>query len=122
MSFPRSIMRETITVYRKSGGYYDENDRWVDGTEEAYTHNYTSVQPTSARDLQMLPEGERIEGAVKIYDVERLYAQDTGSGNEADIVEHNGKFYKVVTVDAWQQGILDHYKAYATLLREDTGA
>lgn len=118
--FPKSILKESILVHRKSGGGY-VNGRWVEGVVTTSTHSSVSVQPTSARDLQMLPEGETLEGSVRIFDIEPLYSQDVNAGKEADVVEYNGKRYKVIKVDPWMNGIMDHYEAIAALERQSTG-
>lgn len=112
-----SLFRQTITVYRKSGGYRDANDRWVEGSETPITHSRTSVQPTTARDLQFLPEGERVDGALRIFDADPLYTVDETTGTEADIVEYNGNRYRVVTVNPWLVGLLEHYEAIVVLER-----
>ena len=114
---PFNVMRQTITVLRKSGGSYDVNDRWVEGVETPIEHKYTSVQPASAEDLKMLPEGERRDGMILIWDKEELIASLENSAIESDIIVYDGRRYKVIMVNAWKTGILDHYEAIAELER-----
>lgn len=117
---PLDILKETITVYRKSGGEY-VNGRWVEGVADVSEHKNTSVQPVSASDLLMIPEGESLEGVIRVFDVLPLYAQDVDAGKEADIIEYYDKKYKVVRVDPWRNGFMDHYEALAVLERQNTG-
>jgi hypothetical protein len=118
---PLSILKEPINVYRKSSGQY-VNGRWREGVETLLVHKHTSVQPVSAADLQMIPEGESLDGAIRVFDIEELFSQNIDGGVEADVIEYYGRRYKVVRVDPWRNQIMDYYEALAVLERQSTGA
>lgn len=110
---PLNLMNMTITVYSTSAGSRDANDRWVEGTETPATHTMTSVQPASGKVLKTLPEGERTDSMISIYDAEELKVADPVAGTVADVVLYNGARYKVIRVKKWNVGLLDHYHAIA---------
>jgi hypothetical protein len=117
-TFPLSLMRKSITVYRHSAGSLDANDRWVEGSETPITHKHTSVQPTTGRDLLVLPEGERNDSIVRIFDAEPLYVTNKSTGVEADVIEWLGERYKVINVQVWNTGVFDYYEALADKERQ----
>lgn len=118
MRLPRSLFNMVITVFRTSAGSYDAYDRWIEGVETPITHNFTSVQPASGEDIALLPEGERSDDMVIIYDAEALYVTDKIAGTVADVILYDNKRYKVIRCKPWKTGILDHYEAIADRERE----
>lgn len=115
--YPLSILRESIKVFRKTGGAYGDNGRWIEGNEQTLIHKRTSVQPMDSKELQMLPEGERSDGAVNVFDIEELKSAIEGTSQEADEIEWQGRRYKIIKVDSWIVGRLNHYHAQAVLVR-----
>ena len=89
-------MSQKITILRKTGS-------WVDGAWEL------SEQPTElamrgivtlakAKDLQQVPEGDRITGAIRILTTERIYVTDGPAYDTTDMVYWRGAKYRVLTV------------------------
>ena len=72
-----------------------------------------SVQPLKATEMEALPEGRRGSRAVKVYSSTELLMVDQNSGQQADQFEWLGRRYEVVGCDAYQSGVINHYRAYA---------
>lgn len=64
-------------------------------------HIQASVQPTKTKDLQLLPEGQRSEGAIDIFSTERLFTARLSETRTADNVLYNGVRYEVQVVEDW---------------------
>jgi hypothetical protein len=103
-------------MLRRTPGARDENGRWVEGGEVPGTFIAT-VQPAQKNDydqLQTLPEGRRVERAVRIYTAERLNVAGEDASN-GDILLWEGERYLVVAVSAWRTTMLKHYRYLASL-------
>lgn len=72
-----------------------------------------SVQPLKATEMESLPEGRRGSRAVKVYSDTELLMVDQQSGQQPDQFEWLGRRYEVVGSDAFQSGVINHYRAYA---------
>lgn len=72
-----------------------------------------SVQPLKATEMDALPEGRRGSRAVKVYSDTELLMVDQQSGQQPDQFEWLGRRYEVVGSDAFQSGVINHYRAYA---------
>ncbi len=72
-----------------------------------------SVQPLKATEMEALPEGRRGSRAVKVYSDTELLMVDQQSGQQPDQFEWLGRRYEVVGCDAYQSGVINHYRAYA---------
>lgn len=112
-------MKRPITT-TTTGQYV--NGRWVPGTtgttqEPDFTIR-TSVQPARGKELEVLPEGLRTSEVYKIYPEIELRAVDQHSQEEADIVVYNGNEYKVQHLEAWQNNLINHYKAFIVRIKE----
>lgn len=62
-----------------------------------------SVQPVNTKQLQLLPEGQRSEGAVVVYSVERLCTAAISKVKVADLVTYEGVDYEVQTFQDWME-------------------
>lgn len=60
-----------------------------------------SVQPTSGRDLQRLPEGKNTQDLVSVWTLEPLQLGDVGQGILPDLVAYNGSTYEAEHVEPW---------------------
>lgn len=72
-----------------------------------------SVQPLKATEMEALPEGRRGSRAVKVYSDTELLMVDQQSGQQPDQFEWLGRRYEVVGSDAFQSGVINHYRVYA---------
>jgi len=89
-------MSQKITILRKTGS-------WVDGTWEL-SEQATElamrgiVTLAKAKDLEQIPEGDRITGAIRILTTERIYVTDGSGYDTTDMVYWRGAKYRVLTV------------------------
>lgn len=60
-----------------------------------------SVQPTSGKDLQRLPEGKNTQDLISIWTLTELLLGDVGAGILPDLVLYNGSTYEVEHVEPW---------------------
>lgn len=72
-----------------------------------------SVQPLKTKDLQLLPEGMRNAGAVKIFTHMELFSGNQAEGRLPDRIEYRGATYQVQIVDDWRD-VGDYYRVIAT--------
>lgn len=119
--------RRPVTIERTSLGTIDENGRYQKGTTATLTIQ-ASVQPLSIREQSTIvgPDGARNVSYVKIYTQSPLIPQSAAKGQGeptmADIVQYLGRRFLVIQCDAYQSGVISHYRAYAkeVLADDDT--
>lgn len=119
--------RRPVTIERTSLGTIDDNGRYQRGTTTTLTIQ-ASVQPLSIREQSTIvgPDGARNVSYVKIYTDTPLIPQSAASGQgeatKADVVRHLGRRFLVIQCDAYQSGVISHYRAYAkeVLTDDDT--
>lgn len=119
--------RRPVTIERTSLGTIDDNGRYQKGTMTTLTIQ-ASVQPLSLREQATIvgPDGARNVSYVKIYTDTPLIPQSAANGHGeptmADVVQHLGRRFLVTQCDAFQSGVISHYRAYAkeVLADDDT--
>lgn len=110
--------RRPVTIERTSLGTIDDNGRYKKGTTTTLTIR-ASVQPLSLREQATIvgPDGARNVSYVKIYTDTPLIPQSAAKGQGkptmADIVQYLGRRFLVIQCDAYQSGVISHYRAYA---------
>lgn len=114
MSLPQFTLtgRLPITVYRK-GKDTIVKGRPVPAVETSFVVE-ANVQPFNYRDLMVLPESDRTKEWIKVYVAtsEILRTARQGSdGYDADEVLWNGERFKVMRLQSYAMGILDHVRA-----------
>lgn len=114
MSIPSFTLTKKlpITVYRK-GKDTVVKGRPVPAVEKSFVVE-ANVQPFNYRDLMVLPESDRTKEWIKVYVAtsEILRTARQGSdGYDADEVEWNGDRFKVMRLQSYKMGVLDHVKA-----------
>lgn len=62
-----------------------------------------SVQPSSSKDLQLLPEGRRVNKSYTVYTGDEM--------RENWRLTIYGDSYTCIAAEVWQNGVLPHYKA-----------
>ena len=87
-------LSQKITIFRTSGNWQDGG--WVQDETHTELTMRGIVTMAKAKDLEMVPEGDRLTGAIKVLTTERLYI--TSDGNITDMVLWRGASYRVVTV------------------------
>lgn len=73
------------------------------------------VQPIDGRDLQKLPEGERVREPKTIYSVDELKTRGSNGGNAADVITIDGDLYEVIKVQRWAE-LGNYWKSIALKL------
>lgn len=119
--------RRPVIIERTSLGTIDDNGRYQKGTMTTLTIQ-ASVQPLSLREQATIvgPDGARNVSYVKIYTDTPLITQSAAKGQGkstmADIVQYLGHRFMVIQCDAYQSGVISHYRAYAkeVLADDDT--
>lgn len=119
--------RRPVTIERTSLGTIDDNGRYKKGATTTLTIR-ASVQPLSLREQATIvgPDGARNVSYVKIYTNTPLIPQSAAKGQGkptmADIVQYLGRRFLVIQCDAYQSGVINHYRAYAkeVLADDDT--
>ena len=113
MSFRRSVV-----ILRKEG-YYDESDKYI--TNDSNTLKIlATVQPISLDEYtKIFPEGTNTNNAVKIYTDTKLLTDKSTSEQNADVLLYMGEKYKIIACHAYQNGLINHYKAYAQEITDE---
>lgn len=105
----------TYQVVRSQG-------RWIDGvfvlSETETLRFYGVVQPTTPKELEQIPEGERPNGAISFHARKRFFLTAQGEDGEGDYLSDeilwHGDRYKILQVKDWSAH--GYWKAIATLM------
>lgn len=98
---------QSFKVFRKSG-------EWIKGrfVEEEKEISFTGViTPSKPKEIEMIPEGDRVGGEITIHTTRKLYTthsiQDEESANDfegtSDEIEWQGERYKLYQVNDYSQ-------------------
>jgi hypothetical protein len=80
--------------------------------EESSIPVLCSIQPMTQKELQLLPEGMRARGRVKIYTQTEMHTVERSECNVPDRVRYRDVEYLVEMVDTWLDQA-DYYKVIA---------
>ena len=94
-----------VKLIRDNGGYYDGHGRYQEDAQSEVMI-FCAVQPASQSELLSLPEGQRTDGAVKIYSETQLKIKDR--------IEYKNTRYEAHAVEDHSDLFLPHYKAILT--------
>lgn len=89
--------------------------RWTDGAEAAFQFT-ASVQPLKGNELLTLPEGLREKETYKLYTSTQLFTARENDDKKPDKVQIFGKTFEIIKVEIWQNKVIPHYKAIASLI------
>lgn len=108
-----------LTVNRYNGGQYVNGIWTIDTTPETFTVE-ANVQPMKYTDLLMLPESDRTKEWIKVYvalnDANHYQIRTAREGNggwEADRFFWHSDEYKIMRIQHYEMGVLDHWKCLA---------
>lgn len=104
--------RKSFTVLRETPGGYVQG-LFVPGPRSTLTIE-ASIQPATGEDMITAPEGRRLQDMVKAYTSSDLLQGEEATGQQPDIIVWRGYGYEVVSIEARQMGVIDHYKVFAS--------
>ena len=108
----RLVGKVPVTIKRIGEGFW-EGGRWKEGAAETIEIE-ANVQPATMQTLLTLPESERTKQAIRVFSVEEIRtAREGEDGWQADIIEWNNDTYRVMKVENYVMGVLDHFHAVA---------
>ncbi len=98
---------QSFIVFRSSGDWI--NGRWTEGTPAQITMSGV-VSVANENEVKILPEGDRIQGAMVFHSVLPIYTTRLGSEKgTSDKIMWNGEYYKLLNV--WNYKDYGFYKA-----------
>lgn len=101
-----------LTIYRQEAGSYVMGE-WVKGSVVSVTRE-VNIQPLKPSEVMMMPESDRTKQWYKLYCAEDLRTMQEGVGGwDADEFTWQGHNYKIMKVQNYAMGILNHFKAFA---------
>jgi hypothetical protein len=109
MSLIQSLMTGTYVVTRSCPSKYVKG-RYIPGVQETLTLS-GSLQPLNAKELKLVPEGDRLKQYYKLYSDQPLFTVKPSSLAAADVVTLNGETYKVYSVESWTGTDLPYFKS-----------
>ena len=95
---------QSLNVYRSSGSFIA--GRWTENATSPVTIPTKGIAyPSSNKELQMMPEGDRVIGAITFFTVDQLYTtRNDPSKGLSDKIEWKGEMYKIL----WQNPFQDY--------------
>lgn len=113
-----------ITLSRKLPGSYDQRGQFVEGNQTTI-QVIASVQPISARERELLPEGTRIKEIFKLYTTTELLPPRGTPPTGGDVVTINGRSYLVTSCQDYSthqspSNAIRYYKAQVERIEEGT--
>ncbi len=99
-----------------SGGSYQADGTYSEGSVSTRTVTGT-VQPMSFKECLAFSDGSRNSGYVKIYCNEKLSARERGESS-GGFVKYGGEIYRLTSAQAYQNGVMSHWKYAACLVPE----
>jgi hypothetical protein len=93
---------QSLTVFRSKGSFVA--GRWVEQIQSPPSFNLMGIAyPSSEKELAMVPEVDRIRGAMTFLTVEQLYVTHVSpSKGLSDKVQWNDELYKIISLLPWK--------------------
>lgn len=107
MSLIQRFMTGEYTVMRSGPGQYVKG-RYRRGEIETITV-MGSLQPTTARELKLPEEGNRLRQYWQFFTDKPVVTDNTATLARGDQVVINGETYRAMSLTSWQGTDLDHY-------------
>jgi hypothetical protein len=95
------LNNQELTVFRSNGSWVA--GRWVEETEFSVTLEIRCIAyPSTAKELEMVPEGDRVTGAMTFLTTDPLYiTQGPPDSRISDKIQWRGELYKIISVLPW---------------------
>lgn len=107
MSLIDSFLTDDYDVERSAPGTY-VNGRYVPGAREKLKV-CGSLQPTSAREIKMPEEGNRLKQYWKFYTDEKILLNNPATLSDSDHIMVNGESYRAMASTQYQGTDLDYF-------------
>lgn len=91
---------QPFTIYRSKGQYGPSGWETVGQPQQISTFGVIGI--AEDRDMQQVPEGDRIDGSLQVYTGTRLLVTEEDSLYLSDQIKWHGKFYKLVRLGPWE--------------------
>lgn len=109
---------ESVTRTTYAAGAWSSSGRWVSGSGSTSTIS-ASVQPAGPKELELLPEGDRVRDPRAVWTATELSAGGQHAGTSPDRLSVGGVVYEVRSVEVYRPGaMLPHCKAVCVRLAE----
>lgn len=116
------IGRKPITVLRRAAGVtYGTDGLPVRGPLEPVAVR-ASVQPMDSFRLLRVEEGLRSERWIAVISDQELLTADATLEREPDLILYDGERWQVHMIDAWPDGLIRQWTAYAYARQTPPGA
>ena len=102
---------QEFVITRSSGGSWKAG-KWVNETIEVC--GWGVIQPSTPEELEQVPEGDRVTGALSFHSEQPLYETHTFGVNDrfagtSDLINHHNQTYRLAKVFPWED--FGYYKA-----------
>jgi hypothetical protein len=109
-------MNQPFTVHRKEGNWI--NGRFVDIEIEPVILMSGIIIPASSREIQQVPEGDRVTGMMCFYSEQPIYVtRDQPDMGTSDEISWGGDRYRVLNVNQFSD--FGYYKAFGVYKESD---
>ena len=99
--------KKPVVLHRTAAGTYTSGV-WTPGATTDTTI-MMSVQPLKGFEIQILPEGDRAKGSIRLKMDDPFQITDETAYTTADEVQYDGHWYKIISSEKWY----GHYEAIA---------
>lgn len=104
---------QPLIITRSSGGSWQLGN-WVDATQQV--NWFGIVQPATPEELEQVPEGDRVKGAMSFHSEQVIYETHTNGPTDSnagisDLITWQNQTYRIVKVFPWED--FGYYKAIA---------
>lgn len=118
--------RKPQTIYRKSGGFVNDDGYYHAGNFEEITIQ-ASVQPLNSNEqaqyTNVEPQGSRQANILKVYTDTPLYptkqATENSEVTEADVLLWKNRIFRCIDCEYFQSEVISHYKAIFQEIDDD---
>lgn len=89
---------QPITIYRSKGQFGPGG--WMNTVTQVPSYGVITI--ASAKALEMVPEGDKLTGALEFCSVKPIYGTSEDDSRVSDQIMWQGLMYRVSTVSRWQ--------------------
>lgn len=105
-----SLFPSSQSGFRSTGSFV--RGEWVESAPTTFTFQ-GSIQPISAKDLELVPQGLEDRGMIKIYTNTELTISREGTNSSGDMINWQGSEWEVIQKIPNQSDLISHFKYIA---------